>query len=150
MSRTTELGHVEEKRVKLADVSVENRQLLEVIMQETKVNINAQIQLLPSDPEAPYADGELGFINAFKDMETAKQMGNPEAPNPQIAVLFDVKLSGEAQHRPALRIPPLSTEKFTRKIQMCLGRFNQDPGAASAAVPTPSPPEKIIPLLTCT
>ncbi len=145
MSRTTELGHVEEKRVRLADVSAENRQLLEVIMQETKVNINAQIQLLPSDPDVPYDNGENGFINAFKDMDTAKHMGSKDVPDPQIAVLFDVKLSGEAQHRPSLRIPPLSTEKFTRKIQMCLERFNQDPGAASAAVPTPSPPEKIIP-----
>eukprot|EP00975_Prorocentrum_lima_P001927 419203-Prorocentrum_lima.AAC.1 len=37
-------------------------------MQETKVNINAQIQLQPSDPDVPYADGDLGFMTAFKDM----------------------------------------------------------------------------------
>eukprot|EP00975_Prorocentrum_lima_P052967 11104313-Prorocentrum_lima.AAC.1 len=44
-------------------------------------------------------------------METAKQTGNPDARKPEVAVLFNVKLSGEAAHRPALRIPPLNGDK---------------------------------------
>ena len=56
---------------------------------------------------------------------------------PQVAILFDVKNSGDASHRPALRIPPLSDQRYGPKIKMVMERFGApepDP-ATGQAVP---------------
>ena len=59
---------------------------------------------------------------------------------PEVAILFDVKNSGETSHRPALRMPPLQHESYGRMIKMVIERFgrNHQPDPATGqARPTP-------------
>ena len=68
---------------------------------------------------------------------------------PEVAILFDVKNSGEASHRPALRMPPLH-ESHGRMIKMVIERFgkNHQPDPATGqARPTPLSPSDIFLLM---
>ena len=68
----------------------------------------------------------------------AKEKGPADSLTPQLPILFDVKNSGEASHRPALRMPPLSDQRYGPKIKMVMERFGApepDP-ATGQAVPT--------------
>ena len=90
------------------------------------------------DPAGYGTDGEAGFVKEFMCQTAAKEKGPADSVTPQVAILFDVKNSGEASHRPALRIPPLAEQRYGPKIKMVMERFGApepDP-ATGQAVPT--------------
>ena len=122
----------------MGDVDPSRRGIIDTIIRETRANINAHISLISMDPAGYGTDGEAGFVKEFMCQTAAKEKGPADSVTPQVAVLFDVKNSGEASHRPALRIPPLSDQRYGPKIKMVMERFGApepDP-ATGQAVPT--------------
>ena len=104
----------------------------------TRRKLREHIKLLTIDPGA-YADHSEGFRKAFMAQTCAKERGLGIS-GPEVAILFDVKNSGEAAHRPALRMPPLRHESYGRMIKMVIERFGRnhrrDP-VTGQAHPTP-------------
>ena len=99
------------------------------------------------DPGA-HADHSEGFRRASMQQACAKERGLGLF-GPEVAILFDVKNSGEAAHRPALRMPPLH-ESYGRMIKMVIERFgkNHQPDPATGqARPTPLSPSDIFLLM---
>ena len=130
-------AQLEDSKIRLGDVDPSRRGIIDTIIRETKANISAHIKLVTMDPAA-YADGEAGFVREFMAQACAKEKGPADSVTPQVAILFDVKNSGEASHRPALRMPPLTDQRYGPKIKMVMERFGApepDP-ATGQAVPT--------------
>ena len=99
---------LEDTKTKLGEVDPSRRGIISII-RETRANISAHIKLVTTDPAA-YADGEAGFVRAC-----AQEKGPADSVTPQVAILFDVKNSGEASHRPALRCRRSQTKDMAPK-----------------------------------
>ena len=68
-------------------------------------------------------------------LKLAPRKGPADSLTPQVAILFDVKNSGGASHLPALRIPPLSDQRYGPKIKMVMERFGApEPDPATGQV----------------
>ena len=122
----------------MGDVGPCTRAFIDEVVRITRRKLREHIKLLTIDPGA-YADHSEGFRKAFMAQTCAKERGLG-LYGPEVAILFDVKNSGEAAHRPALRMPPLRHESYGRMIKMVIERFGQnhqrDP-VTGQAHPTP-------------
>jgi len=105
------------------------REMLESIIANTRQHIEAQIQLVVQEPDEPHPHGLHAEIMATP---VGKLRGSPSPADPAsskyIGVFYDPKLSGEANHRPQLRVPPLRYEPFKRLIELARGRFGPEVG----------------------
>ena len=120
----------------MGEVGPRKKAFIDAVVSTTRMSIREHIKLLTMDPGA-YADSE-GFRRAFMQQACAKERGLGFS-GPEAAILFDVKNSGEASHRPALRMPPLH-ESYGRMIKMIMERFgknHQPDPARGEARPTP-------------
>ena len=58
--------------------------------------------------------------------------GSPSPSDPSaskyIGTFYDPKLSGEGNHRPQLRVPPLQDESFKRLAELARSRFGVEVG----------------------
>ena len=107
----------------MGEVDPSRRGIIDAIIRETRTNISAHIKLLAMDPAA-YTDGEAGFVREFMAQACAKEKGPAESVTPQVAILFDVKNSEEASHRPpcrklekAVAVPNSFREKLSGKFR---------------------------------
>ena len=104
------------------------REILESIVANTRQTMNAQICLISQDPEpSPH-----GLFAAMMETPACKLRGSPNEKDPSqskyVGVVYDPKVSGEANHRPQLRVPPLRIENCKRLIELARGRFGQEVG----------------------
>ena len=122
----------------MGEVGPRKRGFIDEVVRITRTKLREHIKLLTMDPGA-YADHSEGFRRAFMAQTCVKERGLGLF-GPEVAILFDVKNSGEASHRPALRMPPLQHESYGRMIKMVIERFGKnhqrDP-ATGQARPTP-------------
>ncbi len=75
------------------------RMKVEKIIQNLRMNLASRINLLPQDTIEP-AD----LVRAVRCSPAAKFQDSPTPP--YTGIFYDVKMSGEASHCPALRPPP--------------------------------------------
>ena len=92
--------------VRASQLADDQRMVVESIMQNMKTNLMATITLLAQDMEA--AQLVTDFMRSpaaqFKGSQVPKTLKS--ATSQYVGVFYDVKMSGEASHRPALRMPP--------------------------------------------
>ncbi len=90
----------------------DQRMAVECIMQNMKTNLMATITLLPQDMEAAH------LVTKFMQSPAAQFQGSQapktlkSATSQYVGIFYDVKMSGEASHRPALRMPPPSIREL--------------------------------------
>ena len=69
----------------------------------------------------------LGLRAAVMETPVGQVSGSPSPSDPSaskyIGIIYDPKLSGEANHRPQLRVPPLRYECLKRLIELARSRF---------------------------
>jgi hypothetical protein len=104
------------------------RETIRSIMSATRQHIAAQIHLIPQDPDPPYAIG--GLSAALAATAGRKLRGEPQPDNPTkskyIGIFYDLKVAGEANHRPMLRAPPLRAEQLRRLVDLARSRFGAE------------------------
>jgi hypothetical protein len=105
------------------------REMLDSIILNTRQLIEAQIQMVVQEPVEPHPHGLHAAIMATP-VGNLRGSPNPDDPasSKYIGVFYDPKLSGEANHRPQLRVPPLRYELFKRLIELARGRFGPEVG----------------------
>ena len=90
--------------IRLNNLPEERRDIVDSALQRTRKTIAANIALInkshPDGIAAQLAQTPLGQLQGTIDMTTP-------ARSKHVAIIYDVKCSGEATHRPNLRIPPL-------------------------------------------
>ena len=103
------------------------RQIVESIIANTQQHIAAQICLLPVSPLEPHKGGlqkavmqtALGKIKAIVDE-------SDPGKSKYIGIFYDTKVTGEANSKPHLRVPPLRPEPFKRLIELARTRDTAD------------------------
>ena len=110
--------------VKLDDIEKHARHVVEAIVGDTRTKLHAQLQFISQEQ-----DEEGQFESAFAESRVAKFVGSVvpmqeerHGASSHVAVFFDVKLSGEANSRPALRIAPLRHELYEKRLKMVMTR----------------------------
>jgi hypothetical protein len=105
------------------------RDMLESIIANTRQHIAAQIKLVVQEPDTAHPHGLLA---AVMDTPVGQLRGSPSPSDPSaskyIGIFYDPKLSGEANHRPQLRVPPLRYESLKRLIELARSRFGVEVG----------------------
>ena len=90
--------------IRLSAMTDDRREIVESALQRTRKTIAANIVLInknhPDGVAAQVAKTPLGQLQGTIDLTTP-------ARSKHVAIIYDVKCSGEATHRPNLRIPPL-------------------------------------------
>ena len=102
------------------------KELLDSIMAQTKAQIAANIHLVPLELETVPDEAVPALITRMLRTPACKVKGSPNTTNPAktkyVGIFFDVKLAGEATHRPALRIPPLQAAKYQGMLKDVMQR----------------------------
>jgi len=105
------------------------REMLDSIITNTRQNVIAQITLISQEPDEPHPHG---LHVAIMGTPVGKLRGSPNDKDPAqskyIGIFFDPKLSGEANHRPQWRMPPLRMDNYKRLIELARGRFGETVG----------------------
>ncbi len=116
-------GNVPNKTtIHASQLADDQRMVLESIMQNMKTNLMATITLLPQDMEAAH------LVTKFMQSPAAQFQGSQvpstlkSATSQYVGVFCDEKMSGEASHRPALRMPPLQYENYERFMRLMMRR----------------------------
>ena len=96
--------------IRLNNMSEDRRDIVESALQRTRKTIAANITMInknhPDGIAAQLAQTPLGQLQGSIDLTTP-------ARSKHVAIIYDVKCSGEATHRPNLRIPPLQSRGET-------------------------------------
>ena len=102
---------------------------LKSIIENTRQHITAQIKLLVQEPDTAHPHG---LHAAVVETPVSQLRGSPSPSDPSaskyIGIFYDPKLSGEANHRPHLRVPPLRYASFKRLIELARSRFGVEVG----------------------
>ena len=105
------------------------REMLESIIANTRQHIEAQIQLVVQEPDTPRPHG---LHAAVMETPVGQLCGSPCPSDPSaskyIGVFYDPKVSGQANHWPQLRVPPMRYESFKRLIEFARIRFGVEVG----------------------
>ena len=105
------------------------REMLDSIITNTRQNVSAQITLVSQEPDAPHPHG---LHVALMETPVGKLRGSHNEKDPghskYIGIFFDPKVSGEANHRPQWRMPPLRMDNYKRLIELARGRFGEAVG----------------------
>ena len=105
------------------------REMLDSIIANTRQNMNAQIALISQEPDVPHPHG---LHTAVMETPLGKLRGCPDPDDPAkskyVGIFFDPKVSGEANHRPQLRMPPLRMDNYRRLIELARARFGAEVG----------------------
>ena len=118
-------GTTEPKTVRASAVhDGPKREMLESIIANTRQHIAAQIKLVVQEPDTAHPHG---LHAAVMETPVGQLRGSPSPSDPSaskyIGIFYDPKLSGEANHRPQLRVPPLRYESLKRLIELARSRF---------------------------
>ncbi len=104
--------------VKLSELKEENQLTINTIIRDTRLQLRAQVQLIPLERDPPYkANGFLAEVLKAP----AATMKNLQ-PSQFVAIFFDPKLSGEPLHRPGLRTASVRAETYHDIVKVLLGR----------------------------
>ena len=105
------------------------REMLDSIIHNTRQNIAAQVTLIAQEPNTPHPHGLHATIMGSP---LGKLRGIPRPQDPAkskyIGVFYDPKVSGEANHRPMQRVPPLRAELVRRLLDLAKSRFGSQEG----------------------
>ena len=105
------------------------REMLDSIIHNTRQNIAAQVTLIAQEPNKPHPHGLHATIMGSP---LGKLRGIPRPQDPAkskyIGVFYDPKVSGEANHRPMQRVPPLRVELVRRLLDIAKSRFGSQEG----------------------
>lgn len=102
------------------------RQLVESVIANTQQHIAAQIVLISGSPDTPHKGGlaQAVMTSAFGRVQPVID-GDPNKSK-YIGIFLDVKTTGEPNHRPNIRQPPLRPEPYKRLIEMARSRGRGD------------------------
>ena len=110
--------------IRLGALPDERREILQATLQRARRTITANIVLINKDHgeglSPQLAKVALGQLRGTVDMSAPGR-------NKYVAIIFDVKCSGEATHRPNLRIPPLQRGELTLKPLLDAARKRLEP-----------------------
>ena len=105
------------------------REMLDSIIHNTRQNIAAQVTLIAEEPSKPHP---YGLHATIMGSPLGKLRGIPRPQDPAkskyIGVFYDPKVSGEANHRPMQRVPPLRAELVRRLLDLAKSRFGSQEG----------------------
>ena len=98
--------------------------MLESINANTRQHIAAHIKLGVQEAGTAHPHG---LHAAIMETPMVQLHGSPSPSDPSaskyIGIFYDPQLSGEANHKPQLRVPPLRYESLKRLIEEARSRF---------------------------
>jgi hypothetical protein len=109
VERVDSTGATQRIDIVLTNLSEDKHEIVQSTLQRTRTTIAAQIALIAMDK----GNGLLGTLLAKTALGRLRGTVDSTTPlrSQYVAIIYDVKCSGEATHRPNLRIPPLQREK---------------------------------------
>ena len=98
------------------------RQMVDSVIANTQQHIAAQIVLISGSPDTPHKGGlaQAVMTSAFGRVQPV--VDSDPNKNKYIGIFLDVKTTGEPNHRPNIRQPPLRPDPYKRLIEMARGR----------------------------
>ena len=112
-------------KVALESLPEEQREIVDLIVRQTRTQIQAQIVLIDGSMAQASVEDAVQKSPLGRAAVGERDWSNPEKTQ-YVGIFFDPKNHGEALHRPQLRVPPFSKDLYTAALDSAFKRSEGD------------------------